>query len=179
MAIGIVRALVGTTTATDSRGNTRVLRVGDAVELNETIQSSAGSTVLIQFDNGGFATVGSNDKLVLDQSVLDPTGNTRTAEAAGQSVEDIQAMIAAGMDPTQIAEATAAGADAGTAGDPGHWLHQQRSLLRRQQLRRTDRRSCPKSRYRHGRGQRAGNPRTGGRSFPRCRRSGHDVRLCL
>lgn len=120
MAIGIVRALVGTTTATDSRGNTRVLRVGDAVELNETIQSSAGSTVLIQFDNGGFATVGSNDKLVLDQSVLDPTGNTRTAEAAGQSVEDIQAMIAAGMDPTQIAEATAAGADAGTAGDPGH-----------------------------------------------------------
>ena len=93
MAIGIVRALVGTTTATDSRGNTRVLRVGDAVELNETIQSSAGSTVLIQFDNGGFATVGSNDKLVLDQSVLDPTGNTRTAEAAGQSVEDIQAMI--------------------------------------------------------------------------------------
>lgn len=120
MAIGIVRALSGTTTATDSRGNTRVLRVGDAVELNETIQASNGSTVLIQFDNGGFATVGSNDKLVLDQSVLDPTGNTRTAEAAGQSVEDIQAMIAAGMDPTQIAEATAAGADAGTAGDPGH-----------------------------------------------------------
>ena len=53
------------------------------------------------------------------------------------------------------------------------------SLLRRQQLRRADRRSCPKSRYRHGRGQRAGNPRTGGRSFPRRRRSGHDVRLCL
>lgn len=82
MAIGIVRALVGTTTATDSRGNTRVLRVGDAVELNETIQSSAGSTVLIQFDNGGFATVGSNDKLVLD-SPFSTTGNTRTAEAAG------------------------------------------------------------------------------------------------
>lgn len=75
MAIGIIRALVGTTTATDSRGNTRVLRVGDAVELNETIQASNGSTVLVQFDNGGFATVGSNDRLVLDQSVLDPTGD--------------------------------------------------------------------------------------------------------
>lgn len=123
MAIGIVRALAGTTTATDSRGNTRVLRVGDAVELNETIQASNGSTVLIQFDNGGFATVGSNDKLVLDQFVLDPAATTRTAQTeqgSEQSVEDIQAMIAKGMDPTQIAEATAAGADAGMAGDPGH-----------------------------------------------------------
>lgn len=120
MAIGIVRALVGTTTATDSRGNTRVLRVGDAVELNETIQASNGATVHIQFDNGGFATVGSNDRLVLDQSVLDPTASTQMAEGTEKSVEDIQAMIAAGMDPTQIAEATAAGADAGTAGDPNH-----------------------------------------------------------
>ena len=120
MAIGIVRALVGTSTATDSRGNTRVLRVGDAVELNEMIQSSAGSTVLVQFDNGGFATVGSNDRLVLDQSVPDPAGTNQTAQGTEQNVEDIQAMIAAGMDPTQVAEATAAGADAGTAGDPGH-----------------------------------------------------------
>ena len=122
MAIGIVKALVGTTTATDSRGITRVLRVGDTVELNETVQASNGSTILIQFDNGGFATLGSNDKLVLDQSVLDPApAETQMAQGEEQNVADIQAMIEAGMDPTQIAEATAAGADAGNmAGDPGH-----------------------------------------------------------
>lgn len=120
MAIGIVRAMVGETTATDSRGNTRVLRVGDAVELNETVRTSGGATLLIQFDNGGFATVGSNDKLLLDQSVIDPAGEARTAQGEELGVADIQAMIAAGMDPTQIAEATAAGADGNTAGDPNH-----------------------------------------------------------
>ena len=120
MAIGIVRALVGTTTVSDSRGTTRVLRVGDAVELNDTVQTSAGSTILIQFDNGGFATVAGGDRLLLDQSVLDPSASAKPVQGDEQSVADIQAMIAAGMDPTQIAEATAAGADAGTAGDPGH-----------------------------------------------------------
>lgn len=120
MAIGIVRALAGTTTATDSRGITRILRVGDAVELNETVQASNGSTILIQFDNGGFATLGSNDRLVLDQSVVDPAAAAAVVPEDGQNVADIQAMIEAGMDPTQIAEATAAGADAATAGDPEH-----------------------------------------------------------
>lgn len=120
MAIGIVRALIGTTTATDSRGTVRVLRVGDAVELNETIQAQAGSTVHIAFENGNFATVGSNESLTLDPSVIDPLAGSPAQAGGEQSVADIQALIAEGADPTRIAEATAAGADAGTAGDPNH-----------------------------------------------------------
>ena len=120
MAIGIVRALIGTTTARNEKGEVRVLKIGDAVEANETIQAQAGSTVHIAFNNGNFATVGSNETLLLDAAVLDPTAATARPESDGQSVADIQAMIAEGADPTEVTEATAAGADAGLAGDPNH-----------------------------------------------------------
>lgn len=120
MATGIVRGLVGSVTVTDTRGVSRQLRTGDAVELNDTVQAASGSTVHIVFDNGNFATVGSNEKLVLDASVIDPMAESENKTAVDQSVADIQAMIAAGADPTEIAEATAAGADAGTRGDPNH-----------------------------------------------------------
>lgn len=113
MATGIVRGLVGSVTVTNTRGVTRQLRTGDTVELNDTVQAANGSTVHIAFDNGNFATVGSNEKLVLDASVIDPMAESDNKAATDLSVADIQAMIAAGADPTEIAEATAAGADAG------------------------------------------------------------------
>lgn len=118
MAIGIVRALNGTTTAKNDKGEVRVLRIGDPVEANEVILAGAGSTVHIVFNNGNFATVGSGDSLTLSPSVVDPAAEAGQADT--QSVADIQAMIEAGVDPTQIAEATAAGADGNTAGDPNH-----------------------------------------------------------
>ena len=120
MSIGTVRGLVGSVTVTDSKGVTRELRVGDAVEINDTVQAAAGSTVHIAFTNGNFATIGSHEKLVLDPSVIDPMAESDDKAATGPSVADIQAMIAEGADPTEIAEATAAGADAGTRGDPEH-----------------------------------------------------------
>ncbi len=122
MAIGIVRGLIGKVTVTDAKGSVRELRVGDAVELNDNVQASAGGTVHIVFNNGNFATIGSNETLMLSEAVIDPRG-AKAQVAEGQSVADIQAMIAAGMDPTQIAEATAAGADAGLAGDTGQGGH--------------------------------------------------------
>ena len=118
MAIGFVRALSGTTTAKNEKGEVRVLRIGDPVQANEVIQAGAGSTVHIVFNNGNFATVGSGDSLALDPAVIDPTAEVMQADS--QSVANIQAMIEAGVDPTEIAEATAAGADGNTAGDPNH-----------------------------------------------------------
>lgn len=122
MAIGIVRGLIGKVTVTDAKGSVRELRVGDAVELNDNVQASAGGTVHIAFNNGNFATIGSNETLMLSEAVIDPTA-AKAQAAEGQSVADIQAMIAAGMDPTQIAEATAAGADAGLVGETGQGAH--------------------------------------------------------
>lgn len=96
MATGIVRGLVGSVTVTNTRGVTRQLRTGDTVELNDTVQAANGSTVHIAFDNGNFATVGSNEKLVLDASVIDPMAESDNQGATDLSVADIQAMIAAG-----------------------------------------------------------------------------------
>ena len=118
MAIGFVRALSGTTTAKNEKGEVRVLRIGDPVQANEVIQAGAGSTVHIVFNNGNFATVGSGDSLALDPAVIDPTAEVMQADS--QSVANIQAMIEAGVDPTEIAVATAAGADGNTAGAPNH-----------------------------------------------------------
>lgn len=97
MATGIVRGLVGSVTVTDTRGVSRQLRTGDAVELNDTVQAASGSTVHIVFDNGNFATVGSNEKLVLDASVIDPMAESDNKAPTDLSVADIQAMIAAGL----------------------------------------------------------------------------------
>ena len=120
MATGIVRGLIGSVSVTSREGITRELRIGDTVEMNDTVQAASGSTVHIAFDNGNFATVGSNEKLVLDASVIDPMAESDNKTATDQNVADIQAMIAAGADPTEIAEATAAGGDSGTRGDPDH-----------------------------------------------------------
>lgn len=120
MAKGIVRGLIGSVSVTSREGITRQLRIGDTVEMNDTVQATSGSTVHIAFDNGNFATVGSDGKLVLDASVIDPMAGPENSAATDQSIADIQAMIAAGADPAEIAEATAAGADAGTRGNPDH-----------------------------------------------------------
>ncbi len=120
MATGIVRGLIGSVSVTSREGITRELRISDTVEMNDTVQAASGSTVHIAFDNGNFATVGSNEKLVLDASVIDPMAGSDNKTATDQNVADIQAMIAAGADPTEIAEATAAGGDSGTRGDPDH-----------------------------------------------------------
>lgn len=87
MAIGIVRGLIGKVTVTDAKGSVRELRVGDAVELNDNVQASAGGTVHIVFNNGNFATVGSHDTLILSEAVIDPTG-AKAQVAEGQSVAD-------------------------------------------------------------------------------------------
>ena len=118
MAIGIVRALNGTTTAKNDKGEWRVLRIGDPVQANEVIQAGAGSTVHIVFNNGNFATVGSGDSLMLDPSAFDPAAETRQVNTF--TVADLQAMIGAGDDPTYIAEATAAGVEGNMAGDASH-----------------------------------------------------------
>ena len=118
MAIGIVRALNGTTTAKNDKGEWRVLRIGDPVQANEVIQAGAGSTVHIVFNNGNFATVGSGDSLMLDPSAFDPAAETRQVNTF--TVADLQAMIGAGDDPTYIAEATAAGVEDNMAGDASH-----------------------------------------------------------
>ncbi len=127
-AVGIVKALNGEVTATDPRGNVRILKVGDRVADNETIKTATGSNVHIDFNNNGFATLGSGSSLTLDQATLTEIAsaakttnqNKQNQEQNDQNIEKLQQQIeeaiAKGEDPTALLEAAAAGPGGGDGG---------------------------------------------------------------
>jgi hypothetical protein len=107
--IGTVKALSGSITATDADGNLRNLQAGSNVHAEELITTGEASVVVIEFSDGSTMDLGRNSQIVLDAEVYDPSqpDNVIVAEA---EAADIQAAILADADPTDIAEATAAGA---------------------------------------------------------------------
>lgn len=114
--VGEVKGLTGKATVTEKDGTVRELHVGDVVHPGDVVRALDGATLLIGFSNGNFATVGSNDSLALHDFVIDPDG---ASPPEALSTADIQAMIAAGADPAEVAEATAAGTES-LSGDPTH-----------------------------------------------------------
>jgi len=113
-AIGTVKMVIGTVSATSPDGVVRVLQVGDKVNANDVIQTGDLASIDIEFVNGAHMDLGRNAQTVLDTDVFNPA----VAQAAVADVAAIQALIAAGADPTAIAAATAAGA--GAASEGGH-----------------------------------------------------------
>ncbi|WP_448505958.1 retention module-containing protein [Immundisolibacter sp.] len=119
--IGIVTQVVGQVVAVNADGVERVLVVGDVVYADEVIRTADAGAVTIQFNDGGWFDLGRNAQAVLDSDVYSPEGHEAEAAVATAKVEDIQAAIAAGGDPTQLLPPTAAGAAAGGAsGEGGH-----------------------------------------------------------
>ncbi|MGI4849156.1 MAG: retention module-containing protein, partial [Janthinobacterium lividum] len=112
--IGTVKTIVGTVTATDASGVQRTLQVGDVVHANDVIMTSAAGAVLVEFTDGSHVDLGRSSQIALDDTIFNPA----TAVSQQASVESIQAQIAAGADPTQVTDATAAGP--GPAGNEGH-----------------------------------------------------------
>ena len=116
-AVGTVKNIIGSATATDASGVTRTLHVGDKVFANEVIKTSEAGAILIEFANGNNANLGRDSSMTLTgdifgvQSALAPTEKMSAAQVAEQKadVNDVQAKIAAGFDPTQVTEAAAAG----------------------------------------------------------------------
>ena len=128
--VGVVSQVIGEVFVQASDGSRRLLAEGDRVYLNEQIITADSGAVRIALSNGGEATLGRGDSLTLDNGLLSlaqgPSGQEAPAStpvdpAAAQSeVEALQAAIAAGADPTELAEATAAGPTAaGAPGAPG------------------------------------------------------------
>ncbi|HEX2797179.1 MAG TPA: retention module-containing protein, partial [Immundisolibacter sp.] len=120
--IGIVTTVVGHVVAVNADGVERVLAVGDVVYADEVIRTADAGAVTIQFNDGGWFDLGGNAQAVLDSDVYSQEGPDAEAAGAVAKVEDIQAAIEAGGDPTQLLPPTAAGAAAGGAGgeDGGH-----------------------------------------------------------
>ena len=116
--IGRVSLLQGRVVAEDAAGNQRVLAIGDNILDTDKIITSPGATIEISMLTG-------DEIVIADGQSWSPTTETFTraqdfpSSDATLSPEDLalQEALLAGADPTQVGEATAAGAPgAGTFG---------------------------------------------------------------
>jgi|GEM_PF-5890284 len=120
MAVGTVTVVTGTVTALSADGGRRILQVGDRIDATDILETADGASLVVALDGGGSLDMGGNDRMALGDALPDGgdiTGNGQ-AQASGPSVEDIQAALLAGQDPTKVADPTAAGAPA-AGGGPG------------------------------------------------------------
>ena len=115
---GEVTQVVGTVIAVDEAGNERTLSAGDQVFAGETIKTGDDGYVAINLVDGGRFDLGRSGEAVLDSDVVsvEPEPAPPAGDETALSVESIQAAIAAGVDPTQLLPATAAGPAAGGPG---------------------------------------------------------------
>jgi len=123
--IGTVTQVIGQVFAIAGDGSRRVLVEGDRLYVGEQLQTGAEGAVAVTLANGEELTLGRGSSLELSEGVLqNQAANVVVTEDAlpseGQltEVEQLQQAIAAGEDPTQNADPTAAGPGA-TTGAPG------------------------------------------------------------
>ncbi|MGB0965524.1 MAG: retention module-containing protein, partial [Litorivicinus sp.] len=124
--IGIVEQIVGQPVAVSPDGEQIPLAPGDSVKVGWKVITDETSSLTVQAPNGARFDIGRNSEFVLnegepaDQLLLDIAADTDNATQADLlDAELIQALIAAGADPTAIAEATAAGPAAGGTSSAG------------------------------------------------------------
>ncbi|WP_143515216.1 retention module-containing protein, partial [Pseudomonas putida] len=121
-SLGVVSKIVGQVFAVGSDGTRRLLVEGDRVFAGEQLETGAAGAVAVRLNNGAELTLGRDSSLALTPQLLaNHAGHVHTPEAVTPSqaqlsdVERLQKAIAAGADPTQDAEATAAGPNSGSA----------------------------------------------------------------
>ena len=128
--IGVVSQVVGEVFAVAGNGTRRALAEGDRVFAGEQLVTGASGAVAIALVGGGELTLGRDSNLMLDTQLLaGARGDGSAAAAQGTEsapsdqdlaeVEQLQAAIEAGEDPTASLAATAAGPGAGAAGNAG------------------------------------------------------------
>ncbi|MDD0972561.1 retention module-containing protein [Pseudomonas fontis] len=122
--IGIVSKVVGQVFAVAEDGTRRALVEGDRLFAGEQLETGAAGAVAVHLQNGAELTLGRDSSLNMTSELLanraphvDVPDAVTPSEAQLTDVEKLQQAIAAGGDPTQDAEATAAGP--GNGGAPG------------------------------------------------------------
>ncbi|USW94826.1 retention module-containing protein [Pseudomonas proteolytica] len=120
--IGVVSKVVGEVFAEAGDGSRRSLVEGDRLFAGEQLQTGAAGAVAVQLTNGHELTLGRDSSLGLSPQLLagqapQVHGSEDLAPSQAQltDVQQLQKAIAAGVDPTQTAEATAAGQTGSTA----------------------------------------------------------------
>ncbi|KAB0499813.1 retention module-containing protein [Pseudomonas vancouverensis] len=114
--IGIVSKVIGQVFAVSSDGTRRALVEGDRLFAGDQLNTGAEGAVAVHLQNGQELTLGrGSSQQMTVQMLSDQIPHVDTADTATPSqaqltdVEQLQKAIAAGDDPTQTAEATAAG----------------------------------------------------------------------
>ena len=119
--VGTIKVVLGDVRITGVDGVVRAACVGDKVYSKEIIQTNANAVIQVQLADGRMLDLGRDSVLALDEDLL---GTPRTARTASPTddIAALQAAIAAGADPSKIAEATAAGGNTGGSGgdNEGH-----------------------------------------------------------
>ncbi|WP_422419840.1 retention module-containing protein [Pseudomonas sp. GZD-222] len=120
--IGVVSKVVGEVFAVASDGTRRALIEGDRLFAGEQLQTGAAGAIAVHLQNGAELTLGRDSSLALSPQLLAsqaPHVDAPEAHAPSQAqltdVEKLQQAIAAGADPSQDADPTAAGPGSGSA----------------------------------------------------------------
>ncbi|QTP59417.1 retention module-containing protein [Billgrantia antri] len=123
MSIATVLSISGQAWARDASGNLRELRVGDALQEGETVITSNGGDVQLDFgDNLDPTVIQGGEQVVMTQEL----GADQPVDASDFAAldEDLQALLTAlddeSIDLLDVLDATAAGAGPGGGADGGH-----------------------------------------------------------
>ncbi|MFL8987158.1 retention module-containing protein [Pseudomonas sp. QLc11A] len=123
--IGIVSKVIGQVFAVASDGTRRALVEGDKLFAGDQLSTGAEGAVAVHLQNGQELTLGRGSSMQMTPQLLanqiphvDLSEAVTPSQAQLTDVEQLQKAIAAGDDPTQTAEATAAGPST-TSGVPG------------------------------------------------------------
>ncbi|MEG0859666.1 MAG: retention module-containing protein [Pseudomonas sp.] len=125
--IGVVSKVVGEVFAVANDGTRRALVEGDRLFAGEQLQTGAAGAIAVHLQNGAELTLGRDSSLALSPQLLaNQATHVDAPEALAPSqgqltdVEKLQQAIAAGADPSQDADPTAAGpGSGGTSGALG------------------------------------------------------------
>ncbi len=123
--IGVVSKVVGQVFAVDSDGSRRLLVEGDRLYAGEQLETGNAGAIAVRLDNGAELTLGRDSSLQMSPELLAsqaahvPTDDVAPSQAQLTDVERLQQAIAAGADPSEEAEATAAGPNQGAPGALG------------------------------------------------------------
>ncbi|MCV2402982.1 Ig-like domain-containing protein [Marinomonas sp. C2222] len=112
-SIGVVTEMTGSATIESIDGQVREITLGSLVYFGETINTSQGTSVTISFGDGGseVIVIGEDSLVELTEEVYNLGGNEELVADSSAEAEALQEAILAGLDPTQIQEAPAAGED--------------------------------------------------------------------
>ncbi|WP_028943201.1 retention module-containing protein, partial [Pseudomonas vranovensis] len=119
--IGVVSKVVGEVFAVASDGTRRALAEGDRLFVGEQLDTGLAGAVAVHLQNGAELTLGRGSSLQLSADLLanrvphvDTPESLTPSQAQLTDVEKLQQAIAAGTDPSQEAEPTAAGPGSGS-----------------------------------------------------------------